>query len=160
MVDEQVVIRRAQRSDAAVLARFNQAMAKETEGLTLVPATVTAGVMAVFEEAGRGFYVVAEAEGEVVAGLMVTREWSDWRCGEWWWIQSVYVVQEWRRQGLYGRLYAEVRAMAEEAGGVCGFRLYVERDNQVAQHSYTALGMQETRYRVYEEEVGVGVRDG
>ena len=98
-----------------------------------------------------GFYVVAERAGEVVGSLMVTNEWSDWRNGLFWWIQSVYIVPAARRQGVYRALYDFVREMARADPGICGFRLYVEKDNTAAQRTYSSLGMAPTDYLVYEE---------
>ncbi len=144
-------IRNATRDDARALAGFNRNMALETENLALIPAVILGGVEAVLANPARGFYVVAEARGELVASLMVTTEWSDWRNGVFWWIQSVYVARDWRRRGLYRSLYAHVKHLAEEDKNVCGFRLYVERENQVAQKTYAALGMAETRYKVFEQ---------
>jgi len=98
-----------------------------------------------------GFYLVVEVEGCIVASLMITTEWSDWRNGLFWWVQSVYVVAEWRRKGLYSKLYEEVKAQAQQHDDVCGYRLYVEHDNNVAQQAYQYLGMEETRYKLFEE---------
>ena len=148
---ESVTVRQAQPGDAATLALFNRNMARETEGVDLIPEVIGAGVRAVLEDPGKGFYVVAEANGTVVASLMVTLEWSDWRNGVFWWIQSVYVEPDWRRQGLYRRLYEEVKRLAAMDRGVCGYRLYVEKDNRIAQQTYAALGMAECDYRLYEE---------
>jgi ribosomal protein S18 acetylase RimI-like enzyme len=144
-------IRPAVAQDAERLVAFNQAMAKETEGIDLSVDTVSAGVSALLKQPQYGFYLVAEINGEVVAGLMITYEWSDWRDGLFWWIQSVYVVPAHRGKGIYKRLYAEVKHRAMEEGNVCGFRLYVEKQNQQAQQTYRALGMEETRYKVFEE---------
>lgn len=144
-------IRPAVDRDAEPLVAFNRAMARETEGLDLSIETVSAGVAALLKQPQYGFYLVAEINGMVVGGLMVTYEWSDWRDGLFWWLQSVYVVPEHRGKGIYKRLYAEVKRRATEQGNVCGFRLYVERDNQRAQQTYHALGMTETRYTVFEE---------
>lgn len=146
-----VFIRPAVAQDTERLAAFNRAMAKETEGLDLPIETVSAGVAALLKQPQYGFYLVAEINGEVVGGLMVTYEWSDWRDGLFWWLQSVYVLPAHRGKGIYKRLYAEVRRRAVEQGDVCGFRLYVERENQKAQETYRALGMEETRYKVFEE---------
>jgi ribosomal protein S18 acetylase RimI-like enzyme len=82
---------------------------------------------------------------------MVTNEWSDWRNGLFWWIQSVYVKAPWRRQGVYRRLYEYIRAQALADPGICGFRLYVEKENAVAQATYDSLGMAATDYLIYEE---------
>lgn len=144
-------IRLADNQDTASLVEFNQAMAFETEGKRLDEATLTAGVRAVFASDDRGFYVVAEEGGEVLGGLLVTREWSDWRNAWFWWIQSVYVVPEARGKGLYRELSAFVWTMAREAGDVCGIRLYVEKENRIAQAVYQRLGMHETDYLMYEQ---------
>ena len=137
--------------DAATLAGFNQAMALETEGKVLGDGVVRPGVEAVLCDAGHGFYVVADIGREVVGSLLVTFEWSDWRNGRIWWIQSVYVRPGHRRRGVYRALHEFVRARARSTGGVVGLRLYVERDNSAAQRTYAALGMHETPYLVYEE---------
>ena len=137
--------------DAATLAGFNQAMALETEAKVLADEAVLPGVEAVLRDAGHGFYVVADTGREVVGSLLVTYEWSDWRNGRIWWIQSVYVRSEHRRRGVYRALHEFVRARARSTGGVVGLRLYVERDNAAAQRTYAALGMHETPYLVYEE---------
>ncbi|WP_082151704.1 GNAT family N-acetyltransferase [Caenimonas sp. SL110] len=132
-------------------------MALETEHKVLMPEVIGAGVRRLIENPAMGFYIVAQDEsGEVVAGLMITNEWSDWRNGIFWWIQSVYVVKDWRRQGVYRRLYEYVRDLAKADAAVCGFRLYVEKDNDIAQQTYAALGMTPTDYLIYEElKVGV-----
>lgn len=137
-------------ADAEALVAFNRSMARETEDKELDLETVTAGVSALLEEPARGFYVVARRGGELVGSLMITTEWSDWRCGDFWWIQSVYVCPEFRRQGVYRRLYDFVRARADQADNICGFRLYVEQDNRRAQQTYEALGMRLSVYRMYE----------
>ncbi len=150
-------IRKAHAGDAAHIAAFNQAMAWETEGRRLVPELIGAGVRRLLAEPGLGFYAVAEHEGEVVGCLLVTNEWSDWRNGLFWWIQSVYVIQAWRRRGVYRRLYDFIRELAQREPGVCGFRLYVEKENATAQRTYSALGMAPTDYLIY-EELKPGVR--
>ena len=98
-----------------------------------------------------GFYLVAEKDGEIAGSLMVTTEWSDWRNGVVWWVQSVYVRDEYRRQGIYRGLYEEVKTLSNNDESVCGFRLYVEKDNVNAQKTYESLGMIETDYLMYEE---------
>jgi ribosomal protein S18 acetylase RimI-like enzyme len=149
-------IRLATSADAAVLVEFNAAMALETEGKNLLPEVIGAGVRGLLDNPVAGFYVLAETE-RVLAALMITKEWSDWRNGSFWWIQSVYVRPEARRQGVYRRLYRHVQEMAAKDPQVCGFRLYVERENSAAQAVYAALGMKETRYFVF-EELKPGVR--
>ena len=149
-------IRLATSADAAVLVEFNAAMALETEGKNLLPEVIGAGVRGLLDNPVAGFYVLAETE-RVLAALMITKEWSDWRNGSFWWIQSVYVRPEARRQGVYRRLYRHVQEMAAKDPQVCGFRLYVERENSAAQAAYAALGMKETRYFVF-EDLKPGVR--
>ena len=145
-------IRTATPEDVHALVEFNQAMALETEGKRLDTDVLRAGVSAVFADEKKGFYVVVEREGSVAAGLMVTTEWSDWRNGWFWWIQSVYVRPEHRGGGLYGRMYDFVKDRAAEVGNICGFRLYVEKENERAQRVYEKLGMERTHYLMYEEE--------
>ena len=145
-------IRLAVPSDVDALVEFNQAMALETEGKRLNPEILRAGVSAVFGDEKKGFYVVVEDNGIVAAGLMVTTEWSDWRNGWFWWIQSVYVRPEHRGGGLYGRMYEFVKERAAQAGDIRGFRLYVEKENERAQRVYEKLGMERTYYLMYEEE--------
>lgn len=144
-------VRPAVAGDAAVLADFNIAMALETEGKRLIPEVVGRGVRRLIAEPALGFYLVAEAQGGIAASALVTTEWSDWRDGRFWWIQSVYVRPPHRRQGAFRALYAAIQARAAREPDVCGWRLYVERENGRAQATYRALGMAETHYRVMEE---------
>jgi len=145
-------IRLARPGDADSMVEFNQAMALETEGKRLDGATLKAGVEAVFADEKKGFYVVAEYEGKIAAGLMVTYEWSDWRNAWFWWIQSVYVLPEYRGRQIYSQLYDYVKSLANEKGDVCGFRLYVEKENQEAQKVYEKVGMEASHYLMYEEQ--------
>jgi ribosomal protein S18 acetylase RimI-like enzyme len=144
-------IRLARRADAQAIVEFNAAMALETEGKRLLPEVIGAGVRSLLRNPQAGFYVVAEERNQVIAALMITNEWSDWRNGTFWWIQSVYVRPEFRRQGVYKNLYRHIQNMAAKDKRVCGFRLYVERENRRAQKTYRALGMGKTHYLVYEE---------
>ena len=127
-------------------------MAQEIEGLALDADVVRPGVAAVLADDALGFYLVAEVDGQAAGQLMVTYEWSDWRSGLFWWIQSVYVRLEFRRRGVYSALHRQVTQAAQEAGGVCGIRLYVEQDNTIAQQVYESLEMHRTRYQMYEIE--------
>ena len=149
------IVRRGNASDIADIASFNIQMARETENLNLLPEVISEGVANMVNHPDRGFYLVVEThtpEGsQIAASLMVTTEWSDWRNGMFWWIQSVYVLPEWRRKGLYRMMYEKVKALADQDGNVCGFRLYVERENTAAQNTYVSLGMQPTHYLLYEE---------
>ena len=144
-------IRTATIGDAQLLVDFNQKMALETEGKQLDTATLTAGVCAVFSDANKGFYVVADDGSAIVGGLLVTFEWSDWRNKWFWWIQSVYIVPEARGRGIYRLLYDHVKAEAAKNANVCGFRLYVERENVHAQRVYEKVGMENTIYYMFEE---------
>lgn len=148
-----VHIRLANKIDEDALVDFNQAMAVETEGKYLDPGVLRAGVAAVFQDEKKGFYVVVEDAGNIVGGLLITFEWSDWRSKWFWWIQSVYIVPAARGQNIYRRLYEFVKTKAEENGDVCGFRLYVEKENLVAQKVYERVGMESSYYLMYEEKV-------
>ena len=148
-----MVVRVARMKDAGIIARFNRAMALETENRQLAEEVITTGVRTLLKNPRDGFYVVAEMDGVIAAALMVTSEWSDWRNGFFWWIQSVYVKKEYRRQGLYSQMYRFVKSEAGKRAAVCGFRLYVEKDNLQARKTYETLGMDRTNYIFYEEMV-------
>ena len=142
-------IRAARPADLPELVAWNAAMAWETEHRRLDRDTLQRGVAGVFEQPRRGFYLVAERDGVAVGSLLVTYEWSDWRDGDFWWIQSVYVSPDARRGGVFRALYAAVAQRAAAAGAV-GVRLYVETENQRAQATYEGLGMQRSHYAMYE----------
>jgi len=144
-------IRQADLKDAESIAEFNRLMAFETEHKKLLPEVILAGVNTMIANPAHGFYLVAEGKDEIAGSLMVTTEWSDWRNGVVWWVQSVYVREEYRRQGIYRALYEQVKTQASDDPSVCGFRLYVEKDNVNAQKTYESLGMVETDYLMYEE---------
>lgn len=144
-------VRRAGHDDVPVIAGFMAAMAAETEDRPLDQDTVRRGITHTLDHPEDAIYLVLEAQDAVRACLMLTFEWSDWRAGRFWWIQSVFVEPAWRRRGLYTHLHAAVRTLAHADPLACGIRLYVERDNRVAQYTYRALGMHETGYRLYEE---------
>jgi len=144
-----VLIRAATPADVADLVAWNAAMAWETEHKRLDPETLQAGVRGVLEQPRRGFYLVAERAAAAVGCLLVTYEWSDWRGGDFWWIQSVYVAPAARRGGAFRALYADVAQRAAAAGAV-GLRLYVETENQRAHATYEGLGMQRCHYFMYE----------
>ena len=155
-----IQVRAATPHDAADIARFNAAMALETEHKALDSATLRAGVEAALADARLGFYLVAECGGEIAGCLMITYEWSDWRDGVWWWLQSVYVAEPYRRRGVFRALYADVERRLRRAPEAIGLRLYVERDNAHAQGTYRALGMHETDYRLYEKTLRTAAADG
>jgi len=145
-----IIIREADSEDAARIVLFNQAMARETEGRELDRKVLTKGVERLLKDPARGRYFVAVKGDEVVGQVMITTEWSDWRNGLVWWLQSVYVSKLHRREGVYRMLHGHVRetALSEK---VLGIRLYVERDNLGAQETYRALGMLASQYLMYEE---------
>jgi len=146
-------IRIANFEDSESLIEFNQAMALETEGKRLDPQTLKSGVESVFKDEKKGFYIVAESVGKIVGGLMITFEWSDWRNAWFWWIQSVYILPEFRGQGVYHQLYDFVKNKAKTQDAVCGFRLYVETENTRAQKVYEKLGMETSHYLMYEAAI-------
>jgi ribosomal protein S18 acetylase RimI-like enzyme len=140
-------------SDAASIASFNCQMALETENLALDPQTVLQGVSRIFTDPAKGFYLVAVTQDERVVGcLMVTYEWSDWRAKNIWWIQSVYVVPEKRRLGLFTRLLEHVAAQAEKEEVAC-LRLYAESTNHVAKSTYSKLGFCESHYDLLQKDI-------
>jgi GNAT superfamily N-acetyltransferase len=153
-------IRSATLADAPTLARYNAAMALETEHKVLDPNLLTPGVERAISHSQAARYYLADIDNQVVGQLMVTFEWSDWRNADFWWIQSVYVHPDFRSQGVFKFLYRHVEQLAREAGA-CGLRLYVERDNTRAQEVYRRLGMSDSGYAVFEadwtkESQGVG----
>ena len=145
-----ISIRAACEADTDFLVESNAAMALETEHKVLDRAVLTGGTRTVFAEPHRGFYRVAEREGVAVGCLMVSYEWSDWRNGDWWWIQSVYVTPQARRSGVFSALYLDLEKQARSTPGVVGLRLYVEKENTNAQATYAALGMSDSGYRLLE----------
>jgi ribosomal protein S18 acetylase RimI-like enzyme len=158
MTDATYRIRAAHAADAKLLADWAAAMAMETEHKTLDPQTVQAGVATGIADPSKARYFIAmqdasmagaETVGMPVGTLMLTTEWSDWRNGDWWWIQSVYVPPQHRRKGVFAALYRHAEALARETPGVVGLRLYVERDNANAQRTYEALGMEDEGYRIF-----------
>ncbi len=147
-----ITIRNAFAADVTVIVEYNCRLARETEGKDLDPKTVAAGVgTAVADPTRYGPYYLACEGDEVVGQLQVTLEWSDWRNGWFWWVQSVYVRADRRGQGIFKALYRHVRATALAAGNVIGIRLYVERDNCTAQATYAKLGMEVAPYWLMQE---------
>ncbi len=134
----------------AKIVDFQIAMAKETEGIDLERSVVEKGVKAVFEDSQKGKYYIAQVEGEVVASLLTTFEWSDWRNGFVYWIQSVYVTPEFRKKGVYKLMYKHIQDQVVNTSGVNGIRLYVDANNNRAQNVYTKLGMDGDHYRLFE----------
>jgi ribosomal protein S18 acetylase RimI-like enzyme len=145
-----MTIREAQRTDIAVIADFQIKMAKETENLDLNPETVKKGVTAVFSHPNLGKYFVAESESGVCASLMVTPEWSDWRNSQVLWIQSVYVLSEFRKKGIFKKMYQHLKTMVEGSELYSGLRLYVDKSNHNARNVYRQIGMNGEHYEVFE----------
>jgi GNAT superfamily N-acetyltransferase len=146
-------VRPARQEDVSLMVRWQMAMALETEDKPLDEAVLTRGIQRAFEDAQKGRYFIAEIEGRPAGTLMLTWEWSDWRDGWWWWIQSVFVDETFRRRGVYRALYAHVLAQAEADPEVRGIRLYVEQDNSSARRTYEFLGMQHPAYVMYEKTI-------
>lgn len=136
--------------DLEVIAQFNIALARESESLDLEPDRVRAGVEALLRDPARGTYFVAVSGNNLVGQLLITHEWSDWRNGDFWWLQSVYVRPDFRRRGVFKSLFAFVQSEADRAENVCGLRLYMEEGNDRAREAYGRLGMTETHYHVFE----------
>lgn len=145
-------IRRATPADADIIVAANVAMAAETEGRPLDRARAALAVRRALADATLGVYWLAERDGNVVGQLLITTEFSDWRDGVFWWIQSVYVAPAARRTGIYRALHERVVQEARSTPGVCGVRLYVDRHNAAAQAVYRRLGMHETEYRLFEAD--------
>lgn len=145
----EILIRRAIFADWETVTEYNGRLAAETEAVILDREVLAAGVQAVLADAGKGLYFVAESGGEVIGQAMVTFEWSDWRNGPIWWFQSVYVRADWRRRGVFRRLYDAIFQAGREAGAV-EFRLYAVATNEPALETYRRLGMKPTPYIVME----------
>jgi GNAT superfamily N-acetyltransferase len=145
-----LVIRLAAPTDAPVIAEFNRRLAVETEDKVLDPAILAVGVAAILADAAKGRYFVAEESGEVLGQISVTYEWSDWRNGWWWWIQSVYVRADARRRGVFRALYEHVREVARRDRTVIGLRLYAERENYPAHRTYEDMGMEQIPFVLYQ----------
>ena len=145
-----VAVRPAQSTDTPIIAELNCRLASESEDRHLDQDRVATGVAALFESTERGQYFVAEVDGAVVGQLLITYEWSDWRNGVMWWIQSVYVVAKYRRSGVFSSLYQTVSKLAKQDPTVCGLRLYVKQENDEARDTYLSRGMFVTGYEVME----------
>lgn len=149
-------IRTARISDAAIIARFNREMALETEGRKLGPPRVLRGVKALLADRAKGTYFLAESGSEVIGQLLITYEWSDWRNGNFWWIQSVFVAPEHRGRGVFKALHAHIKRLARKRKNVCGIRLYVDAHNSKAKEVYARLGLKATHYELWETDFVLG----
>lgn len=159
----QLNVRIARSEDAETIVSFNAAMALETEGRRLDRDRLYLGIIALIENPVRGFYLVAEHEQDgrrhLLGQLMVTFEWSDWRNGTFWWIQSVYVDPPWRRQSVFRRMHETVVATAKTSPNVCGVRLYVEESNSTAQAVYRKVGLAPSSYAIFETDFVLARRE-
>ncbi len=147
-------IRLAEPRDLESLVTYNMALAWETEGRQLDRALLQSGVESILADSAKGFYVVMEHRptGQTIGQLLITFEWSDWRNAVFWWLQSVYVHKDWRRQGVFKTLYDYVLQEGKRQGNVAGIRLYVEQDNAIAQGVYTQAGLSAAPYKVFETD--------
>ena len=143
-------IRPASHADTATIARFNTLLAIETEQITLDQDRLRKGVEALLHDSTKGFYILAEMNDVVVGQLMITFEWSDWRNGVFWWIQSVYVEKAARGTGVFNALFDHIHTLAKSSEDVCGLRLYVEKKNARAKQTYERLAMHSSHYEMYE----------
>ena len=145
-----VQIRIATEENREIIAEFQIKMAAETENLVLDKETLSEGVMHVLRDPEKGKYFMAEDEGNVVASLLITFEWSDWRNKWVLWIQSVYVLPDYRKQGVFKNMYAHIKKWATDDNEVAGIRLYVDKTNRRAIDVYSKLGMNGEHYRLFE----------
>jgi len=145
-----IIVRPAVKADGPVIAKFNALMAQETEHRVLDHALLRPGVEAILADQAKGVYYVAEIGGTVAGQTLITYEWSDWRNGTFWWIQSVYVREEYRGKGVFKALFRFIEEAARSRTDVCGFRLYVEKDNDRAKQTYEKIGMKKTLYELFE----------
>jgi ribosomal protein S18 acetylase RimI-like enzyme len=146
-------IRRAEIKDRETIVAFNKEMGFETESVELDSDVLARGVEELLNDTNKGFYILAEVNGKVVGQLMITYEWSDWRNANFWWIQSVYILPEYRQQGVYKSLYKYIYEIAAADKNVCGLRLYVDRKNERAKKAYENLGMVQSHYDMFEVEI-------
>ncbi len=147
----EIKIREAGKSDVPILAEFNQALAKETEDIQLNLETLASGISNALDR-DECHYFIAELNGQVVGQTMITYEWSDWRNGIMWWIQSVYVSPEHRGKGVFRTLFNHIEQLAKKHPEVKALRLYVMQNNLSGKNTYAALGMTDSGYVVYEKE--------
>lgn len=150
--DIEYIITRGAVCDIESIVQFQADMAMESEGCVLDKEKVTKGVTSAILDDSKGVYWVAKFEKRTIGSLMLTREWSDWNNEWYWWIQSVYVIPEFRRKGVYKAMYKKVKDAAK-ANNVSQIRLYVDKTNVSAQKVYQNLGMQESHYLMFEENL-------
>ena len=147
---DEITVRLASQDDWSTIVAFNVCLAEETENKRLDPDAIGPGVRAVLADENKGRYFVACDGSRIVGQLMHTFEWSDWRNGQIWWLQSVYVAPEFRRRGVFRRLYKHACDLADSDPGVVGIRLYVESENERARQTYRQMGMADAGYFLME----------
>lgn len=146
------MIRIATIDDCDTITLFNTNLAQETEGIELDKETLKRGVKTTISSPDKGVYFVYEEDNQIIGQMMITNEWSDWRNGYFWWIQSVYIHQDHRKKGVFQSLYNHIKNLVEQDSSLCGLRLYVENKNETAKETYKKLGLKETYYLLYEWE--------
>jgi len=146
-----MVIRKAVQDDISVIVKFQQEMAYETENLSLDKSVLNKGVGNVFQDPAKGFYLLAQKENEtIIATMLLTPEWSDWRNSLFLWIQSLYILPEYRHRGIFRKMYTYVKEMVADSDDYAGLKLYVDKNNIIAQKVYQQVGMQASRYKLFE----------
>jgi GNAT superfamily N-acetyltransferase len=146
------IIRPARVSDAIIIAEFNSFLAKETENINLNRERLRKGTESLLADTSKGIYYLSEKDNKIVGQLMITYEWSDWRNAIFWWIQSVYILPQYRKHGIFRQLYQYIESLARTRGNVCGLRLYVDTSNKFAQQTYEAVGMKYSHYQFMDIE--------
>ncbi len=155
-----ICIRRAGPDDTNTITAFNTAMALETEDRRLDQATLREGIRSLLSQPEYGFYIIAEYShrdaSQPIGQLMITYEWSDWRNGLFWWVQSVYVVPDYRQRGVYQAMHRHITDEAKNDPRICGIRLYVARENERARAAYRRVGLLPSAYDMYEHDFVLG----
>jgi ribosomal protein S18 acetylase RimI-like enzyme len=143
-------VRQATLKDYEAIVKFQLEMAKETEGIDLLLEPLEKGVKALLENPSKGVYYVTVINKKVVSSLLTTYEWSDWRNGTVLWIQSVYVMPQYRRRGVYRNMYSHIKSMVLSSDNLMGIRLYADKSNLAAHKTYENLGMNQDHYITFE----------
>lgn len=150
--DYNFTIHKARQKDIPYIVDFQQKMAFETEGLKLDNQKLIKGVSKVFDNPAKGFYLIVEVEGKPIASVLLTPEWSDWRNSTFLWIQSLYVMPNFRKLGVFRQIYSYVKSMVDSSAEYAGIKLYVDEHNIIAQKAYSQVGMQHSHYHLFEWE--------
>lgn len=151
-ITKNIIIRNATLENIEIIIDFNLNLAAETENKSLNKQILAEGVRNILLDRNKGFYVLAILDNKIVGQLMITYEWSDWRNSYFWWIQSVYVLPQFRKSGIFKLLFKYIKDLAIEQNNVCGLRLYTDKDNINAMNAYKNLGMHQSNYLLFELE--------